>query len=423
LSSPIEIQQFEQAQLDQQEQTDGDDSRKQGTQSDHGKKMSNPAGCNPPKKISELIEKFNVQPKFEVSPPFPDRNVSKLLTRTDSQDAISLMSPSSIHSHESQSDEIIPGLSSANKTMIQQSSPVGDAQQPPQSPADLHSLHRTDVEGCSGEDQRTTAEVGEVVPISVKKLVTNIESTASTAPLSVSAERLLKTADAASESDEVLLTTTSKLDEESSESVEFNHQTEADCQGIDVDVVSEGPDSSGSSQHLANKSEPNAAHVVVSFDLLEENDNHSSDSSTEDPDDDDDRSVSSSARRLRHTKSLGERTHGNRLSAPVSVFGRRRQASEHEVLPATPPKRDENGMLIPSNELAKYIHISRSQSLPAELEVSPTVQLSPRAREEMILKKEPFKSFRKLIHASEEEDLPPQATEQGREASLDSAEG
>jgi hypothetical protein len=159
---------------------------------------------------------------------------------------------------------------------------------------------------------------------------------------------------------------------------------------------------------------------------------------------DDDVSLCSSTHHLRHTKSLGERTHGHLLAAPVTMFGRKKSvrdlsdssasplqkrsfttpprsvsfASSDPPSPCTPPKRDENGMIIPSHQLAKYISIhkqqsgqehgdqtppfvARSQSLPAELEdSSPASSLT---REEMILKREPFKSFRKLIQTTEGE--------------------
>jgi hypothetical protein len=171
-------------------------------------------------------------------------------------------------------------------------------------------------------------------------------------------------------------------------------------------------------------------------------------------DHDDDVSVSSSAsgtKFFRHTKSLEERTHGHLLSAPVTVFGRKKSAhnlsdpataphqhqrrsfttpprsvsfASGDNSPSTSPKRDESGMIIPSDQLAKYISIHKQQRPEQELgqeeeQTSPSVPIdSPSAssltREEMILRREPFKSFRKLIQATEDEvQEPPQLDPQG----------
>jgi hypothetical protein len=455
LSSPIETQPSEQEQLEQDlGEMDGDTSAKEGPLFENEKRMGNtPSRHHPPKKITELIEKFNVQPKFEVSPPFPDRSLSKLSTATDSQDGLSILSPPSIQSHESQSDEITPGLSSMEEKRLQ-SPPVGEVQELFQSTDPHDTLHPSTQEEWRDQEIKSqeTIRRDEDVPMSVQKLVSKIECTSVTYPPHCMATHTegdgeeFAIAEPVCKSGEMFPTTPSNVNEETSTSREARVSQEID---IAEPPQSRGEDSSASSQQLANQSEisltPSETHSPVSSKNFEsdvigiishEEDESGSDSPSEFEDDQDDDLSVSSSKRLRHTKSLGERTHGNRLSAPVSIFGRKRQVSEHgtppmhrrlssnESSPATPPKRDDNGMLIPSSELAKYIYTSRSHSLPVDLEVAPSQQLSPRSREEMILKKEPFKSFRKLIQAAEEEDLQVPHQGQGQTSlGLDSAEG
>lgn len=190
---------------------------------------------------------------------------------------------------------------------------------------------------------------------------------------------------------------------------------------------------------------------------LDNNNNNEEDQNEEDDDQgddiDDDISISSTSSKMRsyrHSKSLGERVHGHRLRAPVTVLGRRRSSNEiidnssiHEstfessqqisnststststtpTKPSlsitssptkTPPKRDENGLIIPSDELVKYMLLSkqqqqshnisplRSQSLPIHLEDNNNGKSEANFEDFEKNHPLPFEAFTKLMESHE----------------------